>query len=217
MGFTIITTISPDFADAWRWFLPAWYANSGADEIVVHRIDEPSWAKNVMRGSEILADEIGRRAARREKVLALDADCLVLRDLSGGFSDTHHISVARWPSPNMGVAFFNTAMPLDWVAWMGAGVDELRRALVASDDPEAGYSFDQPIWHRRLKQPGIQVCRLDEHEWNYNRTELDQWKKDLPTLRGTVRVVHFKHHGQWAQDKLDYLASLFPKETSCIP
>ncbi len=221
MKFTIITTISPKFARAERDFFPTWYANSGADSIVVHKIDEGSWRQNILKRAEIFCEELLARKRNLERVLLLDADCIVLRDLSEGFSDGHPISVARWPQVNMGVAFFNLARhpwPLPWRGLLRGIVKEITAEVAGGHNPR--HECDQAIWRPRLHQMEGQVFKLAEWEWNYNCFDLPQWKRELPKLREITRVLHIKGHGDWEyarlDDKLEYAQSLWPKELACI-
>jgi hypothetical protein len=221
MGFTIITTISPEFTRAERDFFPTWHANSGAESIVVHKIDEGSWHHNILRRAEIFRDELINRKRNGERVLLLDADCIVLGDLSGGFSDDHPISVARWPQVNMGVAFFNLArQPLPW-AWAGFLrniVKDIAAKVAVGHTPR--HECDQVVWRPALHQIESQVFKLAEWEWNYNNFEIEQWKRELPVLKDITRVLHIKSHASWEYAKLDekmrFAKTLWPKELACI-
>ncbi len=221
MGFTIITTVSPEFARAQRDFIPTWHANSGADSIVVHKIDEDSWHQNILRRAEIFCDELITRIRHGERVLLLDADCIVLRDLSEGFSDAHPISVARWPQVNMGVAFFNLSRhpwPTPWKVFLRDIVKEIAAKVAGGHTPQ--HECDQVIWRPRLHQMEGHVYKLAEWEWNYNCFDLPQWERELPTLKEITRVIHIKGHGDWEyaqlDAKLDYARSLWSKELACI-
>lgn len=221
MGFTIITTISPEFTRAERDFFPTWHANSGADSIVVHKIDEGSWHENILKRAELFRDELIARKRNGERVLLLDADCIVLRDLSEGFSDEHPISVARWPQVNMGVAFFNLAIqprPWCWVGFLRNIVKELAAKVASGHTPQ--HECDQAIWRPWLYRIESHVYKLAEWEWNYNCFDLPQWDRELPKLKEITRVIHIKGHGDWEyaqlDAKLDYARSLWPKELACI-
>jgi hypothetical protein len=219
MGFVIVTTISPEFERAEKEFLPTWHANSGADDIVVHRIDEGTWAKNICRRAEIVRKELMERLPCGEKVLALDADCLVLKDLSGGFSDRHIMSVARWPNVNMGVLFFNLGISWKWHDWLRDTV-----ALIRQEASRPGrkptHECDQVVWRPRLQAMPDKIMQLAEWEWNYNNFELAQWRRELPGLRDIVRVLHIKGHGDFEyaclDQKLEFAKRLWPRELRCI-
>ena len=219
MGFTIITTLSPEFERAKRDFIPTWHANSGADEIVVHPIDEGSWVRNIVRRSEIFRDELLERLPRGENVLVLDADCIVLRDLGEGFSDEHIISVARWPNVNMGVVFFNLAIPFKWEHWLNDTVEKIR--IEAAGSRKATHECDQAVWRPRLHAMPDKIFKLPEWEWNYNNFDLPQWHYELPDLRDIVRVLHIKSHGNWLYAKLDeklkFAKKLWPAKLACVP
>lgn len=218
MSYTIITTLSPEFERARRDFIPTWEANAGADEIIVHEIDEGSWVKNIVKRAEVLVDELLTRLPRGEKVLALDADCLVLRDLSGGFSDNHMMSVARWPNVNLGVVFFNLAVDYKWERWLRDTVDLIREE---GEKPRKDtHECDQCVWRPRLHEIAERIYQLAEWEWNYNTFPLDHWQIELPALVDITRVLHVKGHGDWTfadlDRKLAYAKTLWPKELACI-
>jgi len=214
MSFTILTTLSPAFARAWRDFMPSWHANSGADEIVIRPIDEGSWQRNIVRRAEILCDELLARVPAGRKVLLLDADCLVLRDLSSGFSDRHIISVARWPNVNLGVLFFNLALPFKWASWLRDTVAQIQQEGAKPHRPT--HELDQKIWRPRLQAMSSNILQLAEWEWNYNAFDLPNWQRELPAIRDVVRVLHIKGHGDWEyaelDRKLDFARKLWPEQ-----
>lgn len=206
MSFTIITTLSPSYAAAMDLFIPSWFRNSGADEIVIHQIDEGSWAKNILKRNELWIEEV---MARGGKLLFLDADCMVVSDLWEGFRGKT-FSLARWPVPNMGAVFLDLQAAPGWLLeWMAGVCDEISDELAISDDPESGYGFDQTVWHRQLAGIAEHVHQLDETIWNYNRIGIDQWRKDLPAIKNEVKILHFKHHGAWPMDCVNYAKELF--------
>ncbi len=218
MGFTIITTVSPDFERARRQFIPTWEANAGADDIVVHEIDEGSWVKNIVRRAEIIVAELITRLPRGEKVLALDADCIVTRDLSEGFSDDHRISVARWPNVNLGVVFFNLAVEHKWRVWLADTLREIQEEGAKERKPT--HECDQVVWRPRLHSMGDHVHKLAEWEWNYNTFDWTNFRHELPALKTLCRIVHFKGHGDWeyaqCDRKMRLMKRLWPEELSCI-
>jgi len=217
MGFTIVSTYTDDFASALGLFVPTWEANAGATDIVIHHIeDQGSWAANIIRRNEILHDAILAGVERREPILSLDIDTLVLRDLSGGFSPDHAISVAGWPDVNMGVTFFNTRAAFPWRKWM----DETRRLVQTKcpqrDPKHVNRRCDTEVWRPRLHQVFRDVCKLGLWEWNYHCREMHQWERDLPVLRDVCRVLHLKGHGDWPREKIDFAKRLWPEELLCI-
>jgi hypothetical protein len=218
MSFTIISTISPDFASALDVFVPTWHANSGASEIAIHTIDQGSWSANIVERNQIIHDEVVGRSARGEKVLSLDIDCLVLRDLSGGFSPDHPFSVSRWPEVQMGAAFFNTSIDFPWKEWMDATMAMVRERCTYRDTTRDNRQHDQFVWKPRLWAVPDKVCKLGDWEWNYNFKEIHQWERDLPLLRDITKVLHLKGHGPpWPMDKIEFAKRLWPEELSCIP
>lgn len=218
MSFTIITTLSPEFERARRDFIPTWEANAGADQIIVHEIDEGSWVGNIVKRAEIIVDELLAHLPLGGKILALDADCLVLRDLSGGFSDNHMMSVARWPNVNLGVVFFNLEYDYKWVRWLRDTVHLIRAE--GMKPRKATHECDQVVWRPRLHAIEDRIFKLAEHEWNYNTFPLDYWKIELPQLVDITRVLHIKGHGDWNFSDLDrklaYATTLWPEELACI-
>ena len=151
-------------------------------------------------------------------MLLLDADCLVLRELSGGFSDHHAISVARWPDPNMGVAFFNLGIPFPWKPWLTEIASEIHNLPPRGDSEQK--VFDQTVWTPKLRGVSENVYRLQESIWNYNSTDLNPWRDELPQLKDTVRVLHFKGHGEWEKyqfpERLAFAKALWPDELACM-
>ena len=219
--FTIISTYSPDFASALDLFVPTWLTNSGASEIVIHDIDAGTWMENIVARNQIIHDEVVARSSRGEKVLSLDIDTLVLRDLSGGFSGDHAFSVARWPEVQMGVTFFNTARPFKWNRWMGDTLRMIQKECVYRGPKTRNPQYenrqcDQKVWKPRLWSTPDEVCKLGEWEWNYNAKESHQWERDLPTLKDITRVLHLKGHGKWPRERLEFAKRLWPKELECL-
>jgi hypothetical protein len=214
MSFTIITTLSPDYTEAWRQIMPTWFVNSGASEIVVHRIDEGGWVANIIRRNEIMRDEILQRMQGKQRVLFIDADCLILRPLGGGFSDTCPMSLARWPEVNMGVFFVNLTVPFDWENWMQRIIKLVWKDAQKPHKPTHGY--DQFVWQPCVNTIPDQVAKLDEDEWNYNNFDVPQWEIDLPRIKDTVRIWHLKGHGAWSKEKLEFLHRAFPRELACV-
>lgn len=218
MGYTIITTLSPEFERARRDFLPTWEANAGADEIVVHEIDEGSWVANIVRRAEIIVAELIKRLPNGEQVLALDADCLVTKDLSSGFSNDHRVSVARWPNVNLGVVFFNLAVAHKWQAWLMDTLHAIQEE--GTKTRKATHECDQVVWRPQLHAMGDHVCKLAEWEWNYNTFDWDSFRHELPKIRDVCRIIHFKGHGDWefsqCDRKLRLAKRLWPKELACI-
>lgn len=217
MSYVIISTISPDFESARDLFVPTWTANSGASEIVIHDIDAGSWAANIVARNQIIHDEVVARSATGQKVLSLDIDCLVIRDLYGGFSADHPISVSRWPEVQMGAAFFNTSIDFPWAKWMGDTMAMVREKCSYRDPRRDNRQHDQFVWKPRLWAIEKQVCKLGDWEWNYNFKEWHQWERDLPTLKDITKVLHVKGHGPpWPMDKIEFAKRLWPKELACI-
>jgi hypothetical protein len=223
--FTIITTVSPDFRDRFDTvFRPTW-ENAGAAEIVVHDIDAGSWPGNVRERARHMRGEVLRRVGNGERVLFLDADCIVIRDLSGGFSPDHAISVARWPNPNMGVAFFNLAVDparFTWPGFIMYVVTDIERKVGRrlERDENPMLECDQPVWRHYLQTVVAKVFRLPEWEYNYSEFDLPVWTRQLPNLRPILKVLHIKGHGDWQFAELDkkvaYAKTLWPEELSCI-
>lgn len=238
--FDIVTTVSPDFREMFdAIFRPTW-ENAGAAEVIVHEIDEGSWPGNIKRRAEVLRDEALSRlphlAIQSDKTIktveptkpprwiALDADCMVLRDLSGAFADNRMLSVARWPNVNMGVVAYNmpAATKRTW-EWLLDGVvrDVTRHATRRMErDPNPMLECDQAVWRPRLHGMEQHIHKLPEWIWNYSNFDLPQWRLELPDLQPLLRVLHIKGHGDWGlarlSDKVAYAKTLWPKELSCV-
>ncbi len=226
--FTLISTVSPDFEPmAERVFFPT-FGNAGAARVVIHRIDAGSWAGNIGARAEIIQQEILNRYYHKERLLFIDADCMVLRDLSGGFSQYHAVSVARWPSPNMGVLYCNLAVEpgafdasgqTTWPAFMAAVTRDIGRAAKKRRrDPML--ECDQPVWRHYLQVIVKRLYRLPEWEYNYSEFDLPVWRRQLPNLQPIMKVLHVKGHGDWKlaklRDKVAYAKTLWPEELACI-
>lgn len=220
VSFSIITTVSPEFARAERDLIPTWHANSGADEIVVRQIDAGSWEKNIAARAEVVRAELLFRLECGERyVLSLDADCLVLRDLSSGFSDKHLMSIARWPSVNLGVVFYTLAPDFNWTRWLNRWVERVQWAA-AQRVRNVNHECEQAVMRTELHAMAPRIDKLAEWEWNYSEFDLPTWHRDLPKLKDIVRVLHLKGHGAWDYTRLDeklaLAKKLWPKEMACI-
>jgi len=210
MSFAIISTASPEYHSAIERFVPTWHANSGAEQINVYRLDGRTWADCILQRNEILHEQLSRRIGQR--VLCLDIDCLVLRDLSGGFSSDHAFSVARWPHVQMGVLFVNMTREFPWQDWLDETLAEVKRAYLDRDARHVNRQCDTLAWQPRLHAIHREVCQLGEWEWNYSCKEVYQWQRDLPPLQSVTRILHLKGHGQWPQEKLRLAKRLWPAE-----
>jgi len=214
MPFSIISTASPDYISAVERFVPTWQANSGAERVDVFRLDGHDWARCIVQRNEILHEQLTARIG--QKVLALDVDCLVLRDLSAGFSPDHAISVARWPEVQMGVCFFNLAFDFPWREWLDETLAAVKRAYLSRDATHINRQCDTLAWRPRLHAIWRSVCQLGEWEWNYSCKELYQWERDLPPLQTVTRVLHLKGHGKWPAQKLSLAKRLWPEALACL-
>lgn len=226
MSFTIVSTISPDFEDGRKLFVPSWYRNSGAEHINLKSINGGTWYENIILRNEHIRDSI--RAGKR--IVSLDLDCFVLGDLADGFDGVHPIGVARWPEPNMGVLFLDGTVPFDWEAFFcpliaritarcrnprtwGDG-KQWRSEEAWQPKYQKGRFGDQYPWHDALKRIEPQVRKLDMNIWNFCYQPED-WDTQLTLCRDVVRIVHVKGRGRWEQQphirgKIDLVRKMFP-------
>ncbi len=196
MSFTILTAISPDYADTLQRFIPTWACNSGAAGIDIRMLTGTTWHDNITQRTRHIRDAVTEAARHRRKVVWLDADIYVVRSLAGGFRDGFPLSIARWPNINAGVIYFNTEVAVDWARLLGDVYSEI------SDRPHG--SSDQAIWHKHLCKGEQMVNKLDGEEWNYTGLWED-WRSDLLRIKDTVRALHTRGNGQWPDD-MDRLA-----------
>ena len=216
MTFDIVTTVSPNFADGERLFVPSWHRNSGAAKITINRTNTAQWYENIIRRNENIRNAV----LRGGRVLSLDLDCFVLSDLSGGFDGAHPFAVARWPLPNMGVAFFDGRMSFDWEGFF--------RPLIAGitkrcNDPriqgtrfQKGRFGDQYHWQDALAARNGDVRKLDMNVWNFCHQPED-WKRELMRHRERVKVIHVKGRGNWEKQpkilaKIKMVRRMFPEK-----
>ncbi len=213
MSFDIITTVSPNLASGIPLFLPSWFRNSGAKHILVRSTDSESWYENIITRNEHIRERV--QAGRR--IVSLDLDCFVVKNLARGFDGIHPISVARWPEANMGVAFFDGQLYFDWPAFFGPLMDAITvrcRNPKFWDRPEQKGRFgDQPPWQEALAPVEQEVGKLDMNVWNFCHQPED-WDAALRTYQEDVRVIHIKGRGAWHleryQKKINLVRELFP-------
>ncbi len=212
MSFTIVTSVSPNYADVLQFCMPSWIKWSGASSIIVNRIesesydgesawqagDQPgeSWYANVILRCEAMRDSTLQAMHRGERVLALDIDCVALQDLSGGFSEEHAFSAASWcgwPDINMGVLFFNTNLDYpfeEFLNEMAVNVRERCESLIENpgDTWTAG---DEDVWREMLQREEQHVCKLDWLEWNFC-DHPQHWNKQMRRHKDKIRIAHIK-------------------------
>jgi len=213
MSFTIVSSYSPNFAPALDLFVPTWRANAGADDIVLHEINEGSWTANIKARNEKLIEELIARPGQR--VLSLDIDCLVLRNLEDGFSPQHSISVSRWPDIQMGVAFFNQEYEFS-VPWLQETLRMIRALPAVRKKEERNRQYDQPVWSAQVLPLKEKVFRLGDWEWNYHFKERHQYQRDWPILRDVTKIIHLKSHGHWPLGTIAFAKSVWPRELDMI-
>ncbi len=208
-------SISPDFADAMRIFLPSWFQNSRAKTIKINRVEGTSWRENLLRRSQWLRRQVLAASQLGDKLLFLDADVFVISDVGEGFSSRHPISVARWPGLNAGVMFFNTAVPFDWRGLLDEMLALVTRCCTepTASAPETRRRFpncDQSVWQKLLRNVQDQVCKLDMKVWNFCY-DPPYWDRMLKRHRDVIRIAHVKGHGKWSAQKIESLKKAFPE------
>jgi hypothetical protein len=216
MGFTIVAAYTPSYVETLRYCLPSW-RNSGASKIVLEQLPditgpkETAWYDGTAARCEAHYRNITAALDRGERVLALDVDCVVLKDLSSGFSADHPISVARWPDFNMGVMFFNPSSPLrhpafdhlpppiDWLEWVRSVTDRIRdncQRYKGTLRPAGGcWLADQMAWQSEVQEIQSSVNKLDADVWNFC-PHLNDWEREWERVKDRVKIVHLKGQGQ---------------------
>lgn len=215
MCFEIHSTISPDFSEGESLFVPSWQRNSGAARITIHRIAGQSWYENIILRNQVIRDVI---TANRKRLLFLDIDCFILRNVSDGFDGRHPIAVARWRQPNMGVLFLDGTLSFDWAGFFAPLILRIvrrcRNPRTWGDLSRKGRFGDQYPWHDALRRVEPAVRKLDMNQWNFCHQPED-WARELSLHKHEVRIVHVKGRGRWEQQprikaKIDLVRKLFP-------
>lgn len=215
MDFEIVSTISPDFEDGRKLFVPSWYRNSGASFINLKTIDGGTWYENIIRRNEHIRDSI---LGTGKRIVSLDLDCFVLADLSEGFDGVHPFGVARWPEPNMGVLFLDGTLDFDWAAFFNPLIEKItlrcRNPRTWGNRHHKGRFGDQYPWHAALQQIPDKVRKLDMNIWNFCY-QPENWDAQLQKHKDKVRIIHVKGRGRWEQQphiraKIDLVRQLFP-------
>ncbi len=201
MGFTIGTALSFGYRPVLDFCLPSWVRNSGADRIEIKMYSEPEaehfsqrYLKNLITRCELFRGFIRDAIARKTKLLLLDADCLVLQDVSGGFSPTKPFALTRWPNINMGVMFLNTELPWPFVEFFDTFIERATKRCehAAERGPNAFLSDnDQPVMIDMLSKHDSDVEKLPAKTWNF--TYSDPWTKErLAKYRDTIKILHLR-------------------------
>ena len=218
MSFAIVACASPNYAEVLRYCVPSWIKYAGASRIVIEQIgkdsdDISSWHMNLALRCDVIRDAVLEASKRKERILALDLDCVVLKGLSGGFSDNHAFSVARWPNVNMGVLFVNTAVAFPFKAFFDETCNRVRRQCTeAAAKPNARQAVDeQGIWQRMLHRRGKHVRRLDMNEWNFCYHPQD-WDKKMGIHKDAIRIAHLKGRLTMRPAPLAALHKYFPED-----
>lgn len=206
MSFTILAAATPNYAEMLRYTLPSWFKNSGADKILVERLEmaegsrETAWYDNVAARCWAMTRNIMDAFDRGERVITLDVDCVVLGNLEDGFSDDHPISIARWPNVNMGVMFWTGSSKLpycyDWLVAVAARVEKNCK-IARGKLRKAGGCFlaDQSVWEDELHKVEQHVHKLDANVWNFCPLP-EKWERDFLEHKDRIKIVHLKGQGQ---------------------
>ena len=204
MTFIISTTASAGYRSVLDYCLPSWYKNSGASRIDIHLHDNRrgfgltwQYLDNIITRCERMRDAV--HDANGRKLLLMDCDCLVLRNLAEGFSNSRPISVAHWPEINMGVLFFNMELNWPFDEFIDEFVDKATRRcrmlMQVSPRKVKQHSTDQVIMIELLLARETAVHKLDGKIWNYRysvrttKTELDKYKAEMRVLHLRVRTT----------------------------
>ncbi len=223
MSFTILAACTPNYAEMLRYTLPSWFKNSGADKILVERLEmaegprETAWYDNVAARCFAMTHNILAAFDRGERVVTLDIDCVVLQELHAGFSDDHPISIARWPNVNMGVMFWQPDFYWPSRMWMErvAARIKLNCDIARGKLRKSGGCFlaDQSVWEDELKKEESHVHKLDATVWNFCPFQ-ETWVRDFLEHKDSIKIVHMKGQGQPERHEIPkaMLAEHFPEK-----
>lgn len=204
MNFRIVTTASYNYASVVDFCLPSWRKNSGANEILVRWHPDraagertKNWFQAVQERCLTIRDAVRAAVADQTKLLILDADCLVFKNLEDGFAEGKPIAMARWPEVNMGVMFLNTDLDWPFCEFFDAYAKNSRRhieALIRDKSRRTG--ADQDVFIEMLKGHDDDVAKLDNHvnsmaeaTWNCLFCE----RNDMELLRQRKDVINILH------------------------
>lgn len=205
MTYEITTAVSPDYSRILGLCMPSWISNAGAERIRVWPVgadrcgtQEEQWYRQAYQRCVCMQKAVEDAVASGTRLLALDLDCFVLSDLSGGFSDTKPISVARWPDINMGVLFFNCRLSFPWLAFFEELTDriEKRTEELIAEKPKKFRPADQAVWLEVLHDWEKHVHKLDANVWNFCYSG-HEWDEQVARHKAGIKVLHWKarHYG----------------------
>jgi len=199
MAFRIATSVSRCYSGIAAACMPSWFANAGADEIQVdhytgtesgERVD--IWLDNLMTRCRNMQDQVRQAVRNRNHLLLLDADCVVLKPLRGGFADDKPFSVAFWPSFNMGAVWLNCSLDWPFVEFydelVGRALDRCRELKQKRDLNAAG---DQDIMWEMLWAREECVHKLDHWEWNFRCSPRTSDER-IRTHKDAIRILHLR-------------------------
>jgi hypothetical protein len=212
MSFTIVAACTPSYVETLRFCYPSWVKNSGASKIVVEVIEgtegprETAWYDNTALRCEAACRNITAELDAGRDVVCLDVDCVVLGDLTHGFSPWQPISVARWPRFNMGVMFFGCGLYIVDVRGLLYNVTQKIKAECSNYRGElrpAGgcWLADQMTWQEILGRNEQFVYKLDADVWNFC-PHLNDWEAEWERCKDQVKIVHLKGQGQTEKHEL---------------
>ena len=208
MSFTIVAACTPNYAEMLRYTMPSWFKNSGATKIVVERLDmatgprKTAWYDNVAARCWAMMRNLRDALDRGERVVALDVDCVVLGDLSDGFSGKHSVGVARWPNVNMGVLFWKPGYPFLYNTWLSMVTTRIEKncKIARGKLRKSGgcYLADQSVWEEELHKIEDRVNKLDANVWNFCPLP-EVWESEWAKRKDAIKIVHLKGQGQSAR------------------
>jgi len=204
VSFDIVTTVSEDFVSGLDLFVPSWARYSGADSIRIHLARTSNWYEGIIERNVNLYKELLEASITGRRVLSLDLDVFVLENLEGGFDGDHPIAVARWPEPNMGVAFFDTSIEFDWSRFFDPLIEKItercRNPKVWGTNGRKGRLGDSPCWFEALRSVAPMIRKLDPNVWNFCSAPQDT-ERLLTKHREKVKVLHLKGRGNWTTEE----------------
>lgn len=161
-----------------------------------------------------------RAAVRSHRpMILMDADCLVLKDLTGGFCDDRPLSVTRWPTINMGVLFLNTTIDWPFIEFIDEFA-ERAEAHCRAQAKEGHYHSkggDQDVMWQMMTDLDDDVCKLSWRIWNYmfgvrtTQEQLDQYADAMRVLHIKIATYGCMTEDGCNLDSIQHLRQQFPE------
>ena len=175
--------------------VPTWTRNAGAEAVNIDYHEDVGWHKSLVQRAKFWRRRTLEAVAARRPVVLMDVDCVVLSPIAGGFSDSHPISVARWPNINIGVLFINTLVPFPFADFFDEFVDRLQAARQTK-------CADQDLMRGMLHARADSVCKLDARIWNLTFGVGDGAERLKKYPNGKILHLHWSNWGRVGADRV---------------